>query len=167
MIIVFFCILIVLIIISVKIGISFEINKKDNVKTILYIKILKDLKIYSKPLILKKMKAKIKQKDFKNIDNIHFIKEILKKIIIKKFRLIIELNNDNIILNTYITAIIASLIETLRLIKKTDNIEYKITTREKSKLILDLKLEIYIIEILRSIIKCIDFRKKEIIYNNK
>lgn len=167
MIIVFFCILIVLIIISVKIGISFEINKKDNVKTILYIKILKDLKIYSKPLILKKMKAKIKQKDFKNIDNIHFIKEILKKIIIKKFRLIIELNNDNIILNTYITAIIASLIETLRLIKKTDNIEYKITTREKSKLILDLKLEIYIIEILRSIIKCIDFQKKEIIYNNK
>lgn len=166
MIIVFFSILIVLII-SAKIGISFEISKKKNIKIIIYIKILKNFNIYSKPVILNKIKVKIKQEDLKNIDIVYFVKEILKKIIIKKFKLIIELNNDNMILNTYITAIIASLIESLRLIKKADNIEYKITASEKSKLILDLKLEIYIIEVLKSIIKSIDFQKKEIIYNNK
>ena len=164
--IVFFCILITLIIISINIGISFEINKKDDIKTIFYIKILKKIKIYSKPIKFEKMKVKIDEEKLKKIDYVQFIKEIIKKMIIKKLKIVIELENENMILNTYITAIIATLIESLRLIKKVDDIYYKITTSEKNKINLDIKLEIYMLQIVKSILKCINLQKKESIYNN-
>lgn len=166
MIIVFFLI-IILIITSLKIGISIEKNEGKILTKKVYITILKDIKIYSKPIILKNINGKMSLKKIDKIDIWQLLKELMKNLKIKRLNLNIKLDNSNIILNTYITAIISGVIESVRIIKNIDDIYYKIELSKKTKITIDLKLELYLIDIIKSVMKCINFLNKEKIYTNK
>lgn len=169
MVIVFFFTLILLILslISLKVGILIKINEKSEIIKIFYITILGNIKIYSKPINFTNKKVEKNIKQLEKINEIGLIKEIIKKIEIKEFKLILKLKNENIMLNTYITAIISAIIESLRIIKKIENMYYKIETYEKNKILLEIKAELQIIEMRKDIIRCIKLLNKEKIYINK